>query len=135
MDLEKSFFLFLYLLFLLSVVFLNGLNFYSSKIVENEITDSKKKQEYWETGIGLNKVDNLKPSKYLLDLSQKNINGELKYNEVENLLQEKKDHSKSRNRSFFYINLLSSYNLFRLGLFLIICENSIEFITIDFLFL
>jgi len=65
--------------------------------VENEITDSKKKQEYWETGIGLNKVDNLKPSKYLLDLSQKNINGELKYNEVENLLQEKKDHSKSRN--------------------------------------
>ena len=25
-------------------------------IIENEITDSSKKQEYWNTGIGLNKV-------------------------------------------------------------------------------
>ena len=56
-------------------------------IIKNEITDKDKKQEYWNTGIGLNKVDNLEPSKYLLDLSQKNINGELKYYEVENLLK------------------------------------------------
>ena len=49
-------------------------------IIENETTDTIKKQEYWNTGIGLNKVDNLEPSKYLLELSQKNINGELKYN-------------------------------------------------------
>jgi len=56
-------------------------------IIENETTDIAKKQEYWSTGIGLNKVDNLEPSKYLLDLSQKNINGELKYYEVENLLK------------------------------------------------
>lgn len=56
-------------------------------IIENEITDVEKKQEYWNTGIGLNKVDNLEPSKYLLDLSQKNINGELKYGEVENLVK------------------------------------------------
>ena len=56
-------------------------------IIENEITDTTKKQEYWNTGIGLNKVDNLEPSKYLLDLSEKNINGELKYYEVENLLK------------------------------------------------
>ena len=56
-------------------------------IIENEITDANKKQEYWDTAIGLNKVDNLEPSKYLLDLSKKNINGELKYNEVENLLK------------------------------------------------
>ncbi len=56
-------------------------------IIENETTDTTKKQEYWSTGIGLNKVDNLEPSKYLLDLSQKNINGELKYYEVENLLK------------------------------------------------
>ena len=56
-------------------------------IIENEINDSIKKQEYWNTGIGLNKVDNLEPSKYLLDLSQKNINGELKYHEVEKLLK------------------------------------------------
>jgi len=56
-------------------------------IIENETTDKAKKQEYWETGIGLNKVDNLTPSKYLRELSEKNINGELKYNEVENLLK------------------------------------------------
>ncbi|MCI8393729.1 MAG: cell filamentation protein Fic [Clostridia bacterium] len=56
-------------------------------IIENETTDAIKKQEYWETGIGLNKVDNLEPSKYLLELSQKNINGDLKYYEVEKLLK------------------------------------------------
>ena len=56
-------------------------------IIENEINDSIKKQEYWNTGIGLNKVDNLEPSKYLLDLSQKNINGQLKYYEIEDLLK------------------------------------------------
>lgn len=56
-------------------------------IIENETTDVAKKQEYWNTGIGLNKVDNLEPSKYLLDLSKKNINGDLKYYEVENLLK------------------------------------------------
>lgn len=56
-------------------------------IIENETQDTKKKQEYWNTGIGLNKVDNLEPSKYLIDLSKKNINGELRYSEVENLLK------------------------------------------------
>lgn len=56
-------------------------------IIEDETTNSIKKQEYWNTGIGLNKVDNLEPSKYLLELSQKNINGELKYYEVESLLK------------------------------------------------
>ena len=56
-------------------------------IIENEIMDPVKKQEYWDTGIGLNKVDNLEPSKYLLELSQKNINGELKYDEAEKLLK------------------------------------------------
>jgi len=63
-------------------------------IIENETADSAKKQEYWNTGIGLNKVDNLEPSKYLLDLSEKNINGELKYYEVEKLL---KDYYKAKN--------------------------------------
>ena len=56
-------------------------------IIENEITDQSKKQEYWNTGIGLNKVDNLEPSQYLLDLSEKNIKGELKYYEIEDLLK------------------------------------------------
>ena len=70
-------------------------------IIENETTDKTKKQEYWETGIGLNKVDNLEPSEYLIELAQKNINGELKYNEVEDLLKtyyKKQDIAKSKIR-------------------------------------
>ena len=80
-------------------------------IIENEITDTTKKQEYWNAGIGLNKVDNLEPSKYLLDLSQKNINGELKYNEVEKLLktyyetQNSKDINIQREKEFDYSKL------------------------------
>ena len=80
-------------------------------IIENETTDTAKKQEYWNTGIGLNKVDNLEPSKYLLDLSQKNINGELKYNEVENLLktyyetQNSNDINIQREKEFDYSKL------------------------------
>ena len=56
-------------------------------IIENETTDTIKKKEYQETGIGLNKVDNLEPSKHLLELSKENINGNLKYYEVKNLLK------------------------------------------------
>lgn len=56
-------------------------------IIENETTDTAKKQEYWNTGIGLNKVDYLEPSKYLLELSKKNINGELAYTQVEDMLK------------------------------------------------
>ena len=66
-------------------------------IIENEITDSAKKQEYWDTAIGLNKVDNLEPSKYLIELSQQNINGKLKYNEVENLLKTYYENGKDIN--------------------------------------
>ncbi len=67
-------------------------------IIENETTDIVKKQEYWNTGIGLNKVDNLEPSKYLIELSQKNIKGELKYNEVEKLLTTYYENTDVNNR-------------------------------------
>lgn len=56
-------------------------------IIENETTNREKKQEYWDTGIGLNKVDNLEPSSYLIELSKKNIKGELNYKQVESLLE------------------------------------------------
>ncbi len=55
-------------------------------IIEHETTDVVKKKILWNTGIGLNKVDNLEPSEMLLNLAKKNIKGELKYHEVENLL-------------------------------------------------
>ena len=47
--------------------------FKKNYIIENEMQDTKKQQEYWNTGIGLNKVDNLEPFKYLIDLSTKGI--------------------------------------------------------------
>ena len=51
-----------------------------------ETPDKKKKKEYWEAAIGLQKVDGLKPSDYLIGLAQKNIDGVLSYQQVEELL-------------------------------------------------
>ncbi len=45
------------------------------------------KQLQWEMAIGLQEVDNLKPSKYLEQMSAKNISGELTIEEVEENLK------------------------------------------------
>lgn len=42
----------------------------------------QKKQEYWETAFGLQAVDNLKPSKYMVDLAYEHIRGEKSYGDV-----------------------------------------------------
>lgn len=39
--------------------------------------DPKKQRSYWNAAIGLQEVDGLKPSKYLYELSEQNISGEL----------------------------------------------------------
>ena len=44
--------------------------------------------ENWLMGIGLQKVDNLKVSSYLLDLALQNIKGEIEYSELERRLTE-----------------------------------------------
>lgn len=63
---------------------LNGeLNSYN--IIEEEKSPYKK-QLYWNMAIGLNLVDGLTPSEYLINLSDKNINGEISNKEVETLL-------------------------------------------------
>ena len=46
------------------------------------------KQLQWDVAIGLQQVDNLKPSKYLKQISEKNILGELTIKEVEQNLRE-----------------------------------------------
>ena len=46
------------------------------------------KQLQWDMAIGLQEVDNLKPSKYLEEISKKNILGELTIEEVEQSLRE-----------------------------------------------
>lgn len=40
------------------------------------------KEKLWKTSFGLQKVDGLRPSQYLVDLSRQEINGELTYREV-----------------------------------------------------
>ena len=56
----------------------------------NEIDNSKSyvKQLEWDMAIGLQEVDNLKPSKYLKQISEKNILGELTIEEVEKSLKD-----------------------------------------------
>ena len=56
----------------------------------NEIDNPKgyAKQLEWDMAIGLQKVDNLKPSKYLKEIKEKNVLGELSIEEVEKSLKE-----------------------------------------------
>lgn len=46
----------------------------------------KKQKEYWDAAIGLQDVDGLKPSKYLYELSEQNISGEMPIQEVKEKL-------------------------------------------------
>lgn len=51
--------------------------------IETETSVNYVKQLEWDMAIGLQKVDNLKPSKYLKKLLQKNVTGEKTIYEVE----------------------------------------------------
>jgi fido (protein-threonine AMPylation protein) len=52
-----------------------------------ETKDTNKKEQYWKTGFGLNKIDYLEPSKYLThELLPDHFAGKLTYQEVENAL-------------------------------------------------
>ena len=63
--------------------------------IENYKSYSKVKESYWNMAIGLQEVDNLKPSKYLENLKEKNINGKLTIketiSELKSYYSEKKD--------------------------------------------
>ena len=64
---------------------------YDSSINQyNEIDNPKGyvKQLEWDMAIGLQEVDNLKPSKYLEKIKEKNVLGELTIEEVENSLKD-----------------------------------------------
>ena len=54
---------------------------YKNKLSDYEVVhptkDARKKKEYWQTAIGLNQVDGLEPSDYLLETAKRNIEGEL----------------------------------------------------------
>lgn len=54
----------------------------------SETEDGKLKQLYWNIAFGLQEVDNLKPSKYMIDLATENINGKKTYDDVEKEIKE-----------------------------------------------
>lgn len=49
--------------------------------------DKKTKTYAWQTAIGLQAVDNLKPSAYLIEIAKKNIEGEISIKEAQNLIK------------------------------------------------
>ena len=53
--------------------------------------DNERVSEYWNIAIGLQKVDDLEPSSYLLELKEKNEKNILTNEEIENLLYKKYD--------------------------------------------
>ena len=57
---------------------MDDLNFedFEQYLVQGE-PDKKKKTYAWQTAIGLQAVDNLKPSAYLIETAKKNIEGEI----------------------------------------------------------
>lgn len=61
--------------------------------------DGKQKQIYWNIAFGLQDVDNLKPSKYMIDLAIENICGKKTYNDVENEIQAYYDKNIEKNKN------------------------------------
>ena len=68
--------------------------------IKSTSKDAKERKEYWNTGIGLNQVDGLKPSEYLIDLAQKNIEGEIDTEEVKQMLAEYYEDNVEKNRYY-----------------------------------
>jgi len=56
------------------------------KVTEEQ--DYKRRSYNWKTAIGLQKVDNLVPSRYLLELANLNIKGEISLSEVRSKIQD-----------------------------------------------
>ena len=48
--------------------------------------EKKEKSLLWQTAIGLQEVDGLKPSSYLIETAKKNIEGDITFEEVKNLI-------------------------------------------------
>lgn len=67
---------------------MDDLNFedFEQYLVQGE-PDKKKKTYAWQTAIGLQAVDNLKPSAYLIETAKKNIEGEISIKEAQNLIK------------------------------------------------
>ncbi len=71
--------------------------------------DPRKQQEYWDTAIGLQDVDGLRPSKYLYELSEQNVEGKITTKEVKELLDKYyKDRETSKNVETMECDIVST---------------------------
>lgn len=65
--------------------------------IQNGTPEQRERAKKWSIAIGLQAVDRLAVSDYLISLARKNIEGELTHEEVEELLnkyyKEKRDHN------------------------------------------
>lgn len=68
--------------------------------IKNDSQDAKTRKEYWSTGIGLNKVDGLVPSGYLIELAKDNIEGKIDTGEVENLIKNYYKENQDSDRNY-----------------------------------
>lgn len=57
-------------------------------VITNQTENNSNMKDNWDMAIGLQKVDNLKPSKYLENLVEENVNGNLTIKQVEEELIE-----------------------------------------------
>lgn len=74
----------------------------SYEIIQPDISEIDKRK-YWDIAIGLQEVDNLKPSSYLCEIKEKNIKGEITNHEVEELLYDyysKIENSREKESSY-----------------------------------
>ena len=79
--------------------------------IETETPKNYVKQQEWDMAIGLQEVDNLKPSKYLEKLLQENVTGEKTIYEVEHELKqyyEEKDKKDKTIQDEFECDLVST---------------------------
>ena len=77
--------------------------------------DKASKGYAWSTAIGLQAVDGLKPSKYLIDIAIRNIEGKITIKEVQNLIRQ-------ISRSLFTANSFGVFMLQRILFDAIICR-------------
>lgn len=72
--------------------------------------DKKTKQLYWDIAVGLNEVDELKPSKYMKELITKEINGEIDKVQLDEAIREyykEKENRLSTNMDEFECDMVS----------------------------
>ena len=94
----------------------------------NEVLDIKNpiiKQLYWHIAFGLQEVDGLKPSKYMIELSNSHIKGEKTYKEVENEII--KYYSKNQENNDYLEADVVSTNIYE-----ILSDNSFRFDYLTF---